>query len=313
MKNMPKGLICPLLTPLKTDGQVDAVGLARLWEYVSPFVAGISLGSSFSLEGVYLNVEQKQALFKLVSGLWNGNPQLFLDITASDEETTLKLAQFATALFEPYLDKVVIEILPLWYRSNRGLPQYLDKLHQQTGATFIIVNHPKLVRMKKKGLKHADIRTSVFKKIVQRNFIRGMIFQGTLTRFFNYQRALHERTDFTFYEGDEISFLTRPSSDGIVALTANLVPKMWQSLIENILNIKGQAAKTNLAKVFTLGKELKTVYELCEFSPGVIKWSLVQLGILAEVYSPFPAPLKENILDKLKAWVNKNVKEGGQC
>jgi len=310
---MPKGLICPLLTPLKSDGQIDVVGLTQLWEHVSPSVAGISLGSSFSLEGVYLNDEQKQTLFKLVLGLWDGKPSLFLDITTSDEKTTFKLAQFTTALFESYLDKVIIEILPLWYRSNRGLPQYLDRLHKQTGATFIIANHPKLVSVKKRVLKHADIRTSVFKKVVQRKFVRGIIFQGALTRFLNYQRALHGRTDFTFYEGDEVSFLTRPSSDGVVALTANLVPQMWQSLIEDILNVKGQANKTNLAKVFTLGKELKTLHEICELSPGVIKWSLMQLGILTEVHSPFPTSLKGDILNRLKIWLNKNIREGRQC
>ncbi|CAD7782816.1 MAG: hypothetical protein KIIPBIDF_01810 [Candidatus Methanoperedenaceae archaeon GB50] len=50
---LPKGLICPLLIPFKADGQIDAVGLRQLWEYVNPFVAGISVGSSFFYRGCF--------------------------------------------------------------------------------------------------------------------------------------------------------------------------------------------------------------------------------------------------------------------
>jgi len=52
---LPKGLICPLLIPFKANGQIDAVGLRQLWEYVNPFVAGISVGSSFSIKKPYLS------------------------------------------------------------------------------------------------------------------------------------------------------------------------------------------------------------------------------------------------------------------
>ncbi len=300
---LPRGLICPLLTPLKSTGEVDAVGLKQLWEYVAPYAVAISLGSSFSLEGVYLNYEQKQALFKLISGIWDGNPVLFLNITGENEACTLHLAQLATSLFESALDKVRIEVLPLWYRGNRGLPQHLDKLYTQTQTEIVLANHPSIIKKKKNILKHTYIRTSVFKKIAQRQFIKGMIFQGGLSQFFNYQRALHNRTEFLFYEGDEAAFLNQPASDGVVALTANLVPEMWAKLVAEILNPKGDSGNTNLQEIFSLGLKLRRLYDIGSLSPRVLKWALAEIGVLPEIYSPYPESLNENTLLKVKQWL----------
>jgi len=38
----------------------------------------------------------------------------------------------------------------------------------------------------------------------------------------NYDRAVRDRRDFRFRDGDELSFMTRPSSDGVMAGGANL-------------------------------------------------------------------------------------------
>jgi len=298
---LPRGLICPLLTPLKPNGEIDAVGLKQLWEHVVSHVDALSLGSSFSLEGVYLNCEQKQALFKIISGLWDERTPLFLNITGEDEACTFQLAQLTATLFASHLDKIVIEVLPLWYRSNRGLPQHLDNLHLQTKATFVIANHPFVIRQKKPILKHADIRTVVFKKIAQRKFVKGMIFQGSLNRFFNYQRALHGRSDFFFYEGNELSFLKQPTSDGVVAFTANLVPALWKELVKQVLNPAGMV-KNDPTAVFILGEKLKELHNICASSPAMLKWVLGEMGILKEIYSPLSLPSKED-LRQLKQWL----------
>ncbi len=300
---LPRGLICPLLTPLKPNGEIDTVGLKQLWEYVVPHVDGLSLGSSFSLEGVYLNCEQKQALFKIVSGFWDEKTPLFLNITGVDEACTLQLAQLTATLFASHLDKVVIEVLPLWYRSNRGLPQHLDNLHLQTKATFVIANHPLIIKQKRPFLKHANIRTAVFKKIAQRKFVKGIIFQGDLNRFFNYQHALHGRDDFSFYEGDEVSFLNQPTSDGVVAFTANFVPVLWEKLVKQVLNPAG-IAKNDSTAIFALGEKLRELQNICASSPAMLKWALGEMGILKEVYSPVPLSSEEN-LKKLKQWLSK--------
>ncbi|HDD35561.1 MAG TPA: hypothetical protein ENF30_02040, partial [Candidatus Desulfofervidus auxilii] len=63
---LPKGLICPLLTPFKEDGEIDELSLKCLFENVKQFASGIAIGSSFSLEGVYLTFEQKKSLFETI-------------------------------------------------------------------------------------------------------------------------------------------------------------------------------------------------------------------------------------------------------
>ena len=301
---LPKGLICPLLIPFKANGQIDAVGLRQLWEYVNPFVAGISVGSSFSIEGIFLSYEDKKALFKLILGLWEGNKPLYFDITTSDEASMFELAQFSADLLRSQFDELVIEVLPLWYRGNRGLPQSLEALHTQTGAVFLLANHPRLVKTKKRAFKHCNIRTAVFKKIARYDFIKGMIFQGELNRFFNYQRALGGRKNFYFYEADEISFLKQPTNDGVVALTANLVPKMWHKLTTKVLNLN-EGKKEELNETFILGEALKELCVICQHRPAILKWALREMGILSEIFTPFSGIVTESDLNALKSWLQK--------
>ncbi len=49
-----------------------------------------------------------------------------------------------------------------------------------------------------------------------------MVFSGCLERSMNYDRAVCDRSDFSFRDGDELSFMTRLSSDGVIAGGANL-------------------------------------------------------------------------------------------
>ncbi|MDL1955543.1 MAG: dihydrodipicolinate synthase family protein [Candidatus Desulfofervidus auxilii] len=291
---LPKGLICPLLAPLKKSGEIDKNSFIRLWESVRPFVAAIAVGSNFSLEGVYFTYEQKKALFELALNLWDKKIPLFFDITTSDENSTFKLAHFTLKIIKNYFDHIIIEILPLWYRSNRGLPQHIDALRAKTKAIFILDNHPRLVQMRKKFLKHKNIRTAVFKKLTKRDFIKGMVFQGNLTRFLNYQRALHGR-DFYFYEADELAFLHQPTSDGIMTITANLIPELWQKIMK-----KNQ-------DIFAIALAIEKLYQICHTHPGVIKWALMEKGIFSENYTPFPQPLTKKAIQRMKKWMNQYI------
>jgi dihydrodipicolinate synthase/N-acetylneuraminate lyase len=310
---LPKGLICPLLVPFKKDGEIDALALKQLWGYVKPFVAGMAVGSSFSFEGIYLNSEQKKVLFKFILELWEGDIPLYFDITSSDEVSMLELANFTADLLGSHLDKIAMEVLPLWVRGNRGLPQYIEHLYAQTGAPFLLANHPRLVRIRKVVLKHSNIRTSVFKKLVHYDFIKGIIFQGELRRFLNYHRALGRRSHFYFYEADELNFLKQPTNDGVIAITANVVPEIWHKLVRVALHLdnkNGNKNEENLREIFALRQTIKELHLLSHEHPAILKWALKELGILFEDATIFPGEIKRDGFSALRAWLYKYKKSG---
>lgn len=273
-----------MLIPIRKNGELDEVNFRKIWDYVEPWITGISIGSSFSQES--LDFTKKKEAFKLVSSLWNKDVPIFLDVTCKDEVETLSLAEFTSRLF-PKKDSVFLELLPLLYRGNRGLPQHLERIYQLTGMPLVLVNHPKRVSKQKRLFKHNNIRTAVFKKICQKDYIYAMIFQGNLKRFFNYQRALGGK-EFLFYEGDEVAFLKQPTTGGVVALTANLAPRWWQKTINTILNLK-KGAYIDTHTLLGYGQKLRVLYELCVLKPDLIYWGLRELKILDGLQECIPS------------------------
>jgi len=290
---LPKGLICPILLPIKKSGKLDRIKFTSIWNYIMPWVSGISIGSSI-LE-MEINFEEKKEVFKLVSNIWDKKTPIFLDITCENEYLTLELARFVAEIFsrEKY---AFLEVFPLLYRGNRGLPQHLEGIYKITQMPIILVNHPKMVSREKMLFKHKNIRTAIFKRICKEGYVYAMIFQGKLNRFFNYQRALHGR-EFLFYEGDEATFLKQPTTAGVVAITSNLAPNWWQKAVSNMLNLK----KTEHMDTHTLlvyGQRLRALHEICASRPSLIYWGLRELGVLdglEEVPRDIPTNFKKMI------------------
>jgi hypothetical protein len=79
------------------------------------------------------------------------------------------------------------------------------------------------VQKGKRTVKHKDIRTAAPKMIHELWEIGGLVFSSCLERSMNYRRAVRDRRDFRFCDDDELSFIRRPSCDGVAAGGANLL------------------------------------------------------------------------------------------
>ena len=76
------------------------------------------------------------------------------------------------------------------------------------------------------------------KKLSRNEQIVGITHVGELRRAINYARAVRDRRDFRVYDGNEVSFLDKPSSGGVVARGANLLPREWKEITESSINPK---------------------------------------------------------------------------
>lgn len=305
---LPEGLVIELVTPLTAAGGLDYHSLIRLVERVSPYAAGIVAGSPGVGEALNLSTGLRLELFSGLLQEWGRRGPLFFGITAATWEETLFLAEQLEAEWaqKPSPPPVYWVDLPLWYHSNRGLPQAYEKLLVGVKQPLVLLNQPEIIRRRARPWKHLNLRTAVFKKLSVLPGITGLIYHGEISRFLNYHRAAVGRSDFALYEADESRFLARPGSRGVVSVGAQLFPAAWQSVTRACLYSEESAAPA--AKRHQLWALSTTLHQLSQLYKGqpvaLVKAGLKALGVLeTDISSPATPPadpgMKSRWLDLL--------------
>jgi dihydrodipicolinate synthase/N-acetylneuraminate lyase len=287
----PAGLIIDLVTPLAGDGALDAPGLARLVARVLPAADGLLAGSPLAGEALDLPLATRRELFARLLPLVAGRVPLFFGITGAALEETRDLAAWVEAETrrQGYGGPLFLADAPLWYHSNRGLPQTCQALLADIPLPLILLNLPQVVRRRGIRFKHLNIRTHVFKKLAALPGVQGLIYQGEMRRFLHYHHAAAARPGFAFYETDETRFLTRPGAWGVVSGGAQLLPRAWQQVTRACLHPEEAADDPpRRYALWDLGNRVQQVSRFCQSQPVPLwKKVLAAQGVLA---SPATAP-----------------------
>ncbi|MDY6952029.1 MAG: dihydrodipicolinate synthase family protein [Thermodesulfobacteriota bacterium] len=292
---IPRGLVCPLVTPLKSGDQVDLSALDRLIDHAGAGVDAFLLGDVFWGEGLVLSpdtrLEMVSAALKIIQGKW----PVLITITSHSMKATHELLTRVEAFVEGwgYGGKLFWVDYPVYYHSNRGLPQWYMTVSRDTSRGFILGNHAGLVDRRKRPVKHKNIRTSVLKKMSQIDQVRGLIFTGSLKRSMDYHRAVRLRRGFKFYDGDEMAFVRQPSSDGVVAGGANLLPEAWRDMTGSCLNqydVQQQYAD-HTSQVLEMGVMLQAFHDIYSQNPAsLMKQMLHVAGVLPNARTALKTP-----------------------
>lgn len=291
----PEGLIVELITPLAADGRLDADGLARLVARVAPVADGLLAGGPGVGEALDLPLKTRLELLTHLLDAVAGQVPLFFGITGSSEEETLKLA----TAFEyecrarKYPGPAFMADLPLYWHSNRGLPQAYERLLKEVPRPLILINLPEVVRRRAPLFKHLNIRTHVFKKLAGLDGIVGLIYRGGMRRFLNYHHAAAARSGFAFYEADETNFLTRPGAWGVLSAGAQLLPGAWQRVTRACLHPEEAADDPqHRLKLWDLSHRLLTIAKVCRPNPtSLLKEALAAQGIIAQAATAPATPV----------------------
>jgi dihydrodipicolinate synthase/N-acetylneuraminate lyase len=287
----PEGLIIDLVTPLAAGGALDGPGLARLVARVLPRADGLLAGSPLAGEALDLPLATRRELFTHLLSLVAGQVPIFCGITGATQEETRDLAAWVReeAGRQQYSGPLFLADLPLWYHSNRGLPQTLQALLGEMPLPLILLNLPQAVRRRGMLLKHLNIRTQVFKKLAALPEVRGLIYQGEMRRFLHYHHAAGARPGFAFYETDESRFLTRPGVWGVVSGSAQLLPGVWQQVTRACLHPEDAADDPpRRYALWDLGNRLQQVSLFSQNQPVALwKQALAAQGVIS---SPVTAP-----------------------
>jgi dihydrodipicolinate synthase/N-acetylneuraminate lyase len=284
-QSSPRGLTVDLVTPLKHNGDIDGRSLGRLLDRVLPHVQAVLIAGPGMGEGEHLSSRQRQELMEKTLVVVRGRVTVLVWITQdSEQETRETLGLLSKRLkTKKCKDPVCWLDTPLYYHSNRGLVSYYRDLTTLTREPWLLHNDPGLIDRLDRSLKRNNIRTSILKDILGIEEIQGLLYQGSLDRAGNYQKAARSRADFRIYDGDELRFLTHPSLSGVVSAGANLSPKAWNKITEASLGLSDARGDypDRLQQIWKTGRYLRTLLDLYSSqSVQIIKQVLSESGII---------------------------------
>ena len=280
----PKGLIVALITPLDEEGRVQRESLREMIGRALPYSDALMIGEGVIGEGLSLPNPVRLELLQGSAELVAGKKPLFLCPTAETaEETVSNLIALTKALKNyPGQDSLFWVDIPLWYHSNRKLPQFYQEWKEYTPYSILLQNHPMLIAKLNRSLKRTNIRTAVLKRLAENERIAGLIQAGDLQRTITYQRAVRARRDFRFYDGDERNFLNSPSVSGVISSGANLLPSEWSEVVTASLKISEDPARNLL--LLKQSQKLRDLSRLLQKSPALsLKAAFHRLGWIPEV------------------------------
>ncbi len=283
--SLPEGLIIELVSPLTTTGTLDQESLMRLLSHLAPVADGLLAGGPIIGEGLALPPATRLTLLRCLSEVLPRRLPLFFAVTADTLEATRELALAAAQVCHGHhaAPPVFLVDLPLWYHSNRGLPQFYEALLSEVGLPLLLLNLPKLVGQRGKILKHRNIRTQVLKKMSANPGIRGLIYQGDMRRFLNYHQAVAHHPGFIFYEASEVAFVERPGAWGLVSAGAQLFPQTWRRVVRACRQAEeladSGASRPRLWQECSLLLELSSLYQPAP--APLLKIALQARGLLA--------------------------------
>lgn len=262
---MIRGSIVALVTPMEADGAVDVSSLRRLVDFhieqgSDAIVAVGTTGESATLdeqehcEVIRLVVEQAAGRIPVIAGTGANSTTEAISLTRSAKAAGAD----ACLLVTPYYNKPTQEGL---YRHHKAvaeaveIPQILYNVPGRTGCDMLtetvvrLHSVPNIV-----GIKEAT---------------------GDLTR----ARRIRELcgTDFALYSGDDATAcdLCLQGGDGVISVTANVVPRLMHEMVTAALAGDTATAKALDAKLAALHQDL-----FIESNPIPVKWAVQQMGLI---------------------------------
>jgi len=196
----PRGLICPVVTPLNRDRTLDSVSLGRLLRHVEKAVDGVLLCDPVWGEGLGLPIRTRLDLVMAAIDILKGRLPLLVTITADSLENTRNFLAGLSRIVENSTNPAPVFWVdyPLCYHGNRNLPQMYQHLMADTQMPWILGNQPDLVKKHRRLSERKNIRTGVLKKIVKIPAIRGIVFTGSLKRGLNSTRPFAKERILSF-------------------------------------------------------------------------------------------------------------------
>ncbi|MFP4086205.1 MAG: dihydrodipicolinate synthase family protein [Desulfobacteraceae bacterium] len=301
----PRGLVADLITPLKADRSIDETGLERLLKRVAPHVQALLLASPHIGEGTALDPAQRRNLLERTRAFLASSPMpVMVWVTQDTREETHTTLRLLSQSLEPQGISVPVFWVdtPLYYHSNRGLPEHYRVLCAASKQPFILHNDPQVMEAVARPFKRRNIRTAILKELATIEGMAGLLFSGTMERAHHYRKACRPESRFRIYDGDESHFLDHPSMSGTASPGANLAPRAWHTITRSSLQLSDseKVYPDHLQQIWELGEYLRNLRDLYRPSPvPAIKGVLAHMDIIETPTCTIPQKDMTHTVEKM--------------
>lgn len=286
-----KGVIPPMVTPLKSQDELDVEGLERLVEHIlSGGVHGLFLLGTTG-EGPSLSYRLRKELFERTCKLVNGRVPVLACVTDTAFVESVNLAAYAADCG----CHAVVAAAPYYFAPDQPeLMEYVEHLAAKMPLPLYLYNMP--------GLTKVSFGAKVIRQAMDIHGIVGLKDSSCSMLYFHEIRALvGDREDFGLLVGPEemLGESVLLGGDGGVNGGANLFPSLYVDLYK-------AAAARNVKTMWELHRKVvelsRTVYHVGNHSSSIIKGLKGALNILgicddfmAEPYHRFRAPERKKM------------------
>lgn len=135
-----KGVIPPMITPFKEDGQLDKDSLAKLVDYLSNQVHGLFITGSYG-SGVLMSTEERKQVAEITMKTDAGRIPVIVHVGTADSASAAELAKHAQSIGAD----AVSAVGPFYYTHNDdSIVAYYDEILKATGGDFpvYVYNNP---------------------------------------------------------------------------------------------------------------------------------------------------------------------------
>jgi 4-hydroxy-tetrahydrodipicolinate synthase len=220
-----KGVIVPMITPFTKDGLIDIEAVKKIIDHLvaagtAPFILGTT-GESASIPEKY-----RPEFVKAMVDTSSGRAKTYAGISSPSFQNSIDAAH---QYFELGVDALVAHPPSYYPLSDDQILNYFKSLADNIPLPLILYNIPVVT--------HVSIPVKVLDQLSHHENIIGIKDSERDLERFNYSIELwSEREDFYHLVGwgTQMANGLRQGSAGIVPSTGNLVPKMYQDMVESV-------------------------------------------------------------------------------
>lgn len=264
-KNMIKGSIVAIVTPMHPDGSLDLAAMSRLlkWhvdEGTNAIVAVGTTGESATLdvnehcEVISHVVEQVGGRIPVIAGTGANSTSEAIELT----EAAKKAGADACLLVTPYYNKP----------NQRGLIEHYRKIAETVDIPQILYNVP--------GRTACDMLPDTIHTLSEvPNIVGVKEATGNVARGKEILALCSD--DFAVYSGDDATSLELilAGAVGTISVTANVVPGQLSEMCRLAMAGEAEAARAVNEKIAALHELL-----FVEANPMPVKWALQEMGLI---------------------------------
>ena len=261
------GSLVAIVTPMSDDGNIDYSAFKKLIDWhVESGTKGIVVAGTTG-ESATLTVDEHTALIEAAVAHAAGRVPIIAGTGANSTTEAIELSLHAKRVGASYS----LSVVPYYNKpSQEGLYLHFRTIAEAVDIPLILYNVPSRTV--------ADLANETVFRLAE---IENIIGIKDATADMGRGSELISKTpeDFAVYSGDDASFLPLMmlGSQGVISVTANIVPKQMQDVCDAVQSKDFQLAKKINDQLLMLHTNL-----FAEANPIPVKWGLKRMGRIGE-------------------------------